>query len=276
MANSMVVHLVAGIRTFKLLVSPEALAEAWANRDYSKIQTLVPWEKLPQHVEPAMKEIGKAAVFSAKNEVAKLPPNINTRLRFDLTNPDIAHYVRNRTGKLITTLESGIQQAVQDAVASHFTNSLTPRQVAAQIKGSIGLLPAHEIAVVSYRRGLTASGMLPKRIDALVGRYEDRLLDYRARMIARTETRRAFQEGQIAVWHEGKRQGLMKSGSKVWDVDGDPCEICEPMDGVSVGLEDSFEVSYPDGSVANIMYPAESHPSCECGMNLSFETAEDE
>lgn len=274
MSNAMSVNLVTGVESFKRDVSEEDLATAWASRDYSKVRELVPWTKLEGHLAPAAESLGHTAVKGAAHQLETLPANANKRLRLDLTNPDIHHYVRKRTGALITTLERGVQDSVQNAVAKSFTNALTPRQVAAQIKGSIGLLPTHEIAVANYRAGLLQSGMRPEAVEKLARAYENRLLDYRARNIARTETRRAFQEGQLSVWHEGRRQNLFKGGSKVWLVDGNPCEICEPMDGEAVGLEDSFEVEYPNGEVLEVQYPSESHPSCECSMNLEFDHTE--
>lgn len=274
MGSAMRIDLVSGIERFKDKVDPDALAAAWAKKDYRKVTELVPWRELPAELEEAMGHLGLTMVASGKHQIETLPPNTAKRLRLDLTNPDIRHHVERRTGALITDLTDGVQQSVQTAVARHFTNALTPRQVAQQIKGSIGLLPAHEIAVANYRRSLTEAGLRPERVEAQAARYEKRLLDYRAMNIARTETRRATQHGQLAVWHEGKRLGLITGGKKVWLVDGDPCEICEPMDDVAVDIEGTWEVEYPNGDILNIEIPSDSHPACQCSQNIVFETPE--
>lgn len=170
---------------------------------------------------------------------------------------------------MVVNIQADTQNIIQNAVARSFSNALTPRDVASSIRNSIGLFPGQQTALMNYRQGLKESGMKPDRVDAFSSKYEDRLLDYRAKMIARTETRQATNQGQLFIWQDAQNQDLIApTAKKVWVVDGAPCEICEPMDGVAIGLAESWTL--PNGDIADI--PTDAHPHCFCGMELEFGT----
>jgi hypothetical protein len=90
-------------------------------------------------------------------------------------------------------------------------------------------------------------------------------------MIARTETKNAINRGALAVWKAGRDQGLIdETATKEWVVDGDPCEICEPMDGVQVPLDESWTIELLNGQEMQVEIPSQAHPHCYCGMELHF------
>lgn len=276
-ANSVRVDLVGGITSFKRRISLDALAKAWETSDYGRLFAEIPWADLPADLEKALHRLVGTAKSAADLQVEKLPPNVNENLRFDVSNPALKSFLDRRTGALIHGIQADTQQIVQDAVARSFTEGLTPADVARQIRDSIGLLPRQERQLANYRAGLEAQGLDTERIDSFSENFESRILDFRASMIARNETRRAAQEGQFAVWREGVSQGLIdrESAQKEWVVDGDPCEICDPMDGVRVGLDEPWLVTFPNGEMRSIYSPADTHINCECGAELHF-TAEGE
>lgn len=96
----------------------------------------------------------------------------------------------------------------------------------------------------------------------------------RADMIARTETMRAANAGLAEGW---KQSGVVTK--KIWLTAGDACEICEPLNGMEVGLEETFfdkgdEHSYEDGEgnqktvvldYGDVETPP-LHPFCRCTM----------
>jgi hypothetical protein len=271
MGNSVRLDLVKGITRFKKRISLDSLYEAWSAADYGKAFATIPWDKLPEDLAPALSGIASTTKKAGDYQMIKLPPNINSRLRFDVTNPVIRNFVKNRTGELVKNIQEDAQKVIQNAVARSFTEAMTPRQVAASIKSSIGLLPQHEQAVRTYARGLQEKGLPLGNIQKYSEAYADRLLDYRAMNIARTETRMATNQGQLAVWQEGVNQGFISkdTAKKEWVVDGDPCPICEPMDGEMVGLYDPWIIEDNRG-VRGVYIPTESHPQCLCGMELHF------
>lgn len=89
----------------------------------------------------------------------------------------------------------------------------------------------------------------------------------RAESIARTESLRAANEGQLDAWDGAKKNGLLSENAKrVWIATGDDllCAICEPMDGVEELLDDPFIL---DDGEAITSPPA--HPRCRCTVGLA-------
>ncbi len=89
----------------------------------------------------------------------------------------------------------------------------------------------------------------------------------RAELIARTEVMRASNEGQLEAWDQATDAGLLTGNEqKEWIVTPDDrlCPICEPMDGVTVPLDDDFDV---DGDKVDAP-PA--HPNCRCTVGLTL------
>lgn len=80
--------------------------------------------------------------------------------------------------------------------------------------------------------------------------------DYqRATNIARTESVRSYSNGITAFGVESGATG------KEWDVSGDPCDICAPLDGAQAPIDEDFDGGY-DAPPA--------HPSCRCGIRLMY------
>lgn len=74
----------------------------------------------------------------------------------------------------------------------------------------------------------------------------------RATLIARTETATAYSRGAIAAYQQS---GVVKQLE--WLTADSPCPICDPLDGMTVGIGKSFA----DG----IDYPP-AHPGCRCAI----------
>ncbi len=268
MAGAVRLDLFRGLKKFKSHVDPESVYQSWKSGNYSKIIEAIPWKKLPHELEPAAKKLQAGLVKSADFSIEGMKSSIPNRdLRYDMKNPRLRDYVNRRTGELVVNIQSDTQKTIQNAVARSFNEALTPRDVAGIIRGSIGLYPRQEQALRNYRQNLVASGFNTEKIDTLSGRYEDRLLNQRAMMIARTETRLASNVAQQSIWEQASNNGFVPSGAmRVWIVDGNPCDVCTEMDGVEVGLYEPWNL--PDGRA--VMVPTESHPNCMCGMELKL------
>lgn len=266
-SNGVRLDLFRGLKKFKSHVDPEQVYQAWKTGHYAKIMDAVPWPKLPELIEPAAKRLQTGVERSATFNLKEMPAVVSDNLKFSMQNPRIRDYVNRRSGSMVVNIQTDAQKVIQNAVARSFNESLNPRDVAGIIRGSIGLYPAQETALYNYRRGLTEKEIDPDRIESLTAAYEDRLLDQRSMTIARTETRLATNIGQQSVWEQAAQGGLIPPESRrVWIVDGNPCEICEPMDGESVGLYEPWILSTGDA----VMIPTESHPNCMCGVELDM------
>jgi hypothetical protein len=75
----------------------------------------------------------------------------------------------------------------------------------------------------------------------------------RAATIAHTEAVRAFAGGRLGV------AAQIGADRKRWDATAGACDICAPMDGETVGLDESF-TSGDDAPPA--------HPNCRCLVNI--------
>jgi hypothetical protein len=268
MAGAVRVDLVHGYSTFKKRVSAAKIEEFWISGDPSKIMAIIPWDDMHEDMGPARRTLAGTLTSAAGFSLERLPPPVKNELRFDMKNPSIRNFVDKRTGEWITDAKKSTQELIQQQVARSMNEALTPRQVAAEIKGTIGLGTRLTAAYQNYVRGMQGKDIPAANQQAYAAKKMDDLLQYRAMMIARTETRLATNQGQLAVWRQAADQSLIDRGTarKVWIVDGAPCEICEPMDGVAVPLDEFWTL--PNGEQVDV--PTESHPHCFCGMELDF------
>lgn len=275
MTKAVHVDLVKGITTFKKKISPQALADAYATKSYGAIMATIPWEDLHDSLQPATAKVGDTLSMAAGRTIALLPPPMQNGLRWDVKNPQIQKYLRERTGKLIVDIQNDTLNVVQRSVQRSFSQALTPRDVADQIKDSIGLHPRYEQAVVNYQNKLYAGGKhSPEQVEDLTDAYSGRLLDSRAMTVARTETRSASNYGQLSVWKQASNDGLLpKNSMKTWVTCKEclcktpcPCDLCLPMEGVSVAVDEFWMLS--DGTVCEI--PSDAHPNCNCGMTMDM------
>jgi hypothetical protein len=271
--NVVKLNLVHGIATFKQKISSKKLMDAYERGDYKDVFEVIPWETLPNSLDKYKNSLARGMSSAGLISLDALPVPKDTSLRYDVHNPHITDYLNSRTADLVVDIKDNTKDIIQEQVKRAFTNAQSPRQVANDIKGSIGLYPRLQNAVDNYRTGLVKQGLPGMKIEQLTGSYYDRLLDYRAMTIARTEIRNANNHAQLAVWKNAAEKGYIDDDSarKVWVVDGDPCEICLPMDGEEVELDESWTVEYPDGTEDDVDVPSEAHPNCWCGMELKFE-----
>lgn len=262
-----------GIETFKSRIPVELIYESWLSGDYDQLMRVIPWDNLHEDMDPFKARLGEVLASAGAISMEALPAPVQDEMRWDITNPRIRGYIDKHTSDLVVNVQKDTQDIIRAATTRSFTEALSPRRVADSIKDSIGLYPKLEQAAMNYRSGLDKQGVPPVRADKLEDAYRDKLLDYRAMTIARTEVRRAQNYGQLSVWKQAADNDLIDraTAKKVWIVDGKPCEICEPMDGIAVGLEEQWDLNTGD----SVDIPTDSHPNCECGMELDIgDTAE--
>jgi hypothetical protein len=274
MQKSVSVDLVHGIKTFRKRVHPEELRSAWETRNYSNVMKTIPWQYFPQDIEKMIGGLHKSVQGGGQTTIEMLPAPIQKSLRWDMKNPVIKNYLNEVTGRLVVNIQEETMKNIQQAVMRSYTNAAGTRDIASEIKGSIGLHPRYEAAVRNYENGLADSGLAPDEIQDKVEAYSDRLLDSRAQTIAKTEVRQASNYGQLTVWQAGQQQGLIKKeAQKIWVTCREcicktpcPCEICEPMDGEPADIHGFWKLD--DGTVCEV--PSDAHPNCNCGMTIDI------
>lgn len=201
-------------------------------------------EKYPYVLEgghrfDALKKLGKKS-FPAKVVIDTSKVKIKTLraaalavkgkpFKFDATNPAALAWAKAHAGETIDDMNSATVEDIRGLVADAFDSQFD--------------------------------------VDELTDKILDLIGDEtRAEMVARTETMRAANEGQMQLWDQATEAGLLTGDEqKEWIVTPDDrlCPICEPLDGEKTGLDDTFKV---DGE--EIDGPP-AHPRCRCTIALA-------
>jgi SPP1 gp7 family putative phage head morphogenesis protein len=123
-------------------------------------------------------------------------------------------------------------------------------------------------AVQKYRQGLLGEGIPVEVADARAGRYSQKLLNYRARVIARHETMTAANYGSYTSQQHMIARGMMDKERtyKTYTVTPDDrlCDICAPLDGQERKFDEPF-----DTDVGAVMIPP-VHVQCRCTYGLVY------
>jgi hypothetical protein len=249
--------------------------------------------ELSSTMEAAAKTALRTAKIAGSLRAAREAPIEG--LFFDLTNPEAVLWIQQHGGDLIVGITKTTQAAIQRILIRSFEEGIPTGEAARMIRPLIGLTDVHTDAVFNLRRAILGyrdrvtgrmvggpgsklwAGKTPIRVprggataDFVARRtqqYAARLLNLRARMIARTETMSASNEGQRQLWLQAREQGLIGAGqTKEWIVTPDDrlCQICAPLSGEVQLVDEEF-------SVGVLSPPA--HVMCRCAMGLSDKRA---
>lgn len=234
----------------------------------SQMESSQLWDALESELDSALRAPLREALLGGATVADRRLPS--GTMRFDLTNPAAVRAVDTEVANLVRQITEESRGAIRDLVRQSVQGAFDVRQLARQVRGSIGLTSQYALAVDRYHQHLLDGGMRAGRAMLRSQAYADRLLRHRATTIARTEVIRATNAGQQAVWNDAQLEGLLPTDTqRVWIVTPDDrlCERCAPMDGQTVGLHEPFQSD--EGPVP---YPP-LHPQCRCTMGLA--TAED-
>ncbi len=177
------------------------------------------WEAwIPEFVKWILPSLGKAMVLGADSARSDLP---GITVDWSLQNPKALEFIRQHGLKLAKTINETTQERLRETL----------------------------------RTGME----LGENKAALVQRVKDVMIDatdFRAKLIAQTETMTAYNEGALELYKEG---GVKK---KEWmDGQDGACPVCSNLDGTTIDIDDDFDAQQ-FGMVAN----PPSHPGCRCSL----------
>jgi hypothetical protein len=180
---------------------------------------------------------------------------------FNAVNPRALEWSATRSSALITEVTDDTKAAVRAMIAEGIEQGIPPAKLRRQIMQRVGLRTdqAGAISKFAKRNGLPLSHpQVVKR--AKLARQ------YRATLIARTETMRSANAGQVELWQQATDSGDLPAGQKrMWitTFDGFQRDSHGAMNGQVRGLQEKFE--RPDGKRIN---PGEE-PNCRCVQGLA-------
>ncbi len=199
-----------------------------------------------------------------------------------LTNTEAVRLAEQAAARLIVGISSDAREAIRVVLAASMRGDYPPRVTAQMVHDVVGLDTRRAQAVVNYRAGLErvqAGDLAPQsvlddftlsrqfgsqlssgRVDQLVEQYSRRQLKDRANVIARTETMRAANDGQQAIWGEAADRGLFDRDVALveWVITDEACDDCLENEAASpIGFGDSWPNDDPP-----------VHPNCRCALSL--------
>lgn len=259
----------------------EQLRAALAAHDFAHAIAMVPSDLRP-FLQPAfdhMREISRTAsddaLIGMGMEPRKLPMVELERLRYEVQ-------------QLGPRLAGANRAAIEQVVAQGLQARIPVADLAANLRDTVGLTPLQWRAAMNFRamlrnnsrealtrelrdkafdasirRAIEAGTALPEsRIERMVARYIDRMLESRAGEIAGTESHRAAVEGARGAYREVELSGGDVRRFWLTARDERVCPICRAIPGMNpdgVDLDEPFASPY--GPISG---PEQSHPRCRC------------
>jgi hypothetical protein len=231
--------------------------------------------------------------------VQMLPDKAGLKMSFDISNPNSVSFLEQYKFNLVTEMSGETLNGMQQVIINGFEQGNSPAVMARQLKTlkGFGITQPQANAVKNYRANLESEMMkqklrnelgvdrLPsgafdaqqlrlttaeiKRIDEQVAKYQIKTLNRRAKTIARTETIRAANEGQLQAWEQAQNAGLLDQDVVKFPSitrDGRTSNIClgvaaaNPNGVVGIKTPYNFDPSAPPMNQPLINFPA--HPNC--------------
>lgn len=250
-------------------VDPAELERAVAAGDAARVVRLLGVDQfvadLAATVPPLVAGTAGAAGDAA---AATLGDALGVELTFNHTNPAVTAWVQQHAGELITQVSETSRLAVREIIDAAFHLAIAPADQARLIAQVVGLDARRAAAVAAFRAQLAASEAA--NLEARTAKYAAAQLRDRATAIARTETIAGANQGQNLLWQQALQDGQLSRdrSTRVWIVTDDDrlcAEICEPMDGQEVGMDEPFVTGEGDA-----VDTPPTHPLCRCAIGLKI------
>lgn len=178
---------------------------------------------------------------------------------FDVTNPEVVAWAQQNAAELVTAITEAARATIQMIIVRGFEEGLAVPDIARLLRNTIGLTERDAMAVMTRQLKLLAAGTETRMASAAAERYAEQLRNRRALTIARTETMKAANQGQLQLWRQAQAKGhLPLTVRKVWII-ADACPLCAPLSGEEVLLDQDFTVGQDPPL----------HPRCRCTVGLS-------
>lgn len=278
MSRSIRVSFTKGFGVFRNEANTSDIIDAWNSGHVPTVEAVIPWDKLEDSI-PNVRPTFESGFIAAANKSVKALPVIRQPVNpITADNPLVDQVLNTQIGNLITGISEKTRTGVRFVIRDSFKEGLPPRTAAKLIKDSIGLTEPQAKSLVNFRNNQIAQGIKGKRLDERVERFRKKKLKERSLNIARTETIRAVNLGQLQTWKQGAEENLFDTATvkKAWIVTPDDvlCPICIGIDELDqrILVDDEFQVpaNAELGTPAKTVLTPPAHPQCRCAMKLVF------
>lgn len=199
---------------------------------------------------------------------------------FDATNPRAVSFADTRSATLVTQIGTDTRAALRELVAVGLRDGIAPAKLRQYIRQSVGLRTDQLLAVSNLRARLAAakpgatvragkvrikipkSGASSRFIDDKAAKYASKLLNDRAILIARTETLRSANAGQLELWKQAQEGGTLPSDAQRYWIETPDSRLRHShaiMAGQKVGINEPFDPPIEPGE----------EPACRCCQGIA-------
>lgn len=249
-------------------ITERRVREAVETGDYGKVEAIPDWAAGQRYLEsllPSMlRDILEDSADVQGKSIAKA--RFGQAKILDVTDPHVTQWIRQHSGESIREFGNINRSTFRDMLAKAKDMNMSTSHLSRWLKNvGVGLDSRSANAVENYRRRLEEDGTNPKRIDALVRRYSERLERQRAVRIAKTETLTAETQGRLEYLRQEQERGnIGRDALLEWvtSLDERTCQVCSDLDG------EAHTVGYLFSG--GIVGPP-AHPSCRCSLRLTKE-----
>lgn len=228
-------------------------------------------------------------------------------IRFDQVNTRAVARAKANQLELVQGLVEEQRTTIRGVLVDGLTRGTNPREMARDIRSTIGLTESQASAVQSYRRALESgdytnalgrelrdgrsdrtllaarrdsTSLDADRVDSLVERYRTNFVAHRAEVIARTEALRAAHEGSEEAINQAVQRGDVEADQllRTWNA-GPATRYAradhQHLDGTSVKFGEAFvtrhgvRLRYPGDPQA----PVSETAQCRCNVSVTLALA---
>lgn len=210
----------------------------------------------------------KAGADQAHSELPK--SKIKLARTIDMLSPAALLSLNTEGSRLVTNISDQTRLAITDLLEDVILRGVPPTRAARQIREIIGLNRVQAGAIQRQREALEQAGTKQSVIDNTLSRRTKKMINSRAKTIARTEAGRAVGQGRQRMWDQLVEDDIIEPGTqKKWitALDERVGSDHRPMHKVVVGINEEFFIPETGQSV---QVPNDSRPNCRCTAVLIF------
>ena len=217
---------------------------------------------LAQRIQPTMLAGYLRGAEFAVDRMAQVQISVS----LEMVNPHAVAWASSHTPQLADDLVKGGAENIQRLIQEAVEDGIPPKATARRIRDHIGLTAPDSRTLRRFIRSLRDEGVSPSRIEMRASRMAMSMIRRRAETIARTETMRALNMGQLGSWKEAQARRLIPTDARrryvvTWDEV--LCPFCERLAG-STALIDGTVWSIEGEVVMTGFTGPVAHPNCRC------------